>query len=167
MKIYEYKEGMSEEEQRNGAYWERNMLVLLLAEYLNKNLRNGLIINGISGWYYDTDNNWDGWKRVISIDNGKYCFHIPDKFDIGNLQEIKPNWDGHSTKDKYIEMFDILKIDTRQVSLYKSFKKNMLEHNCGYYGVCWEHACPCQCSKDDEINMKTYRSIKNEVNEVW
>jgi hypothetical protein len=32
MDIYVYKEGMTDEEQRNGAYWERNMLVLLLAK---------------------------------------------------------------------------------------------------------------------------------------
>jgi|WetSurMetagenome_2_1015567.scaffolds.fasta_scaffold12769_3 hypothetical protein len=117
MKIYEYKEGMSEEEQKNGAYWERNMLVLLLAEYLNKNLRNGLIINGISGC---ADNNWDGWKRVISIDNGKYCFHIPDKFDIENLQEIKPNWDGHTTKDKYFRIFEML-----EIGIFKNPKKEL------------------------------------------
>lgn len=49
--IYEYREGMSLEEQKNGAYWERNMLALHFAD----------------GWYHDTDNNWEGWKRVVGV----------------------------------------------------------------------------------------------------
>ena len=55
----------------------------------------------MSGWYYDTDNNWSGWRRVISLDGGEICFHIPDSFDVGNLPEIEPNWDGHTTKEKW------------------------------------------------------------------
>jgi hypothetical protein len=41
---YEWHEGMSAEDCKNGAYWERNMLALNYAD----------------GWYYDTQNNWDG-----------------------------------------------------------------------------------------------------------
>jgi hypothetical protein len=94
MKGYVWQEGMSVEDSKNGAYWERNMLALRYAD----------------GWYYDTDNNWDGWRRVLSLDNGKMCFHIPDEFDVGNLQEIKPNWDGHTTQEKWdnvAKRFDI------------------------------------------------------------
>ena len=40
---YVWKDGMSPEEEANGAYWERNMLALRYAD----------------GWYYDTENNWD------------------------------------------------------------------------------------------------------------
>lgn len=85
MKGYEWKDGTSLEDCKNGAYWERNMLALLFAD----------------GWYYDVDNNWDGWKRVLSLKSGTVCFHIPDEFNVGNLQEIKPNWDGHTTKQKW------------------------------------------------------------------
>ena len=86
--INEYHEGMSLEEQKNGAYWERNMIALRFAD----------------GWYYDTDNNWEGWKRVLSLDNGAMCFHIPDDFQVGDLQEIKPNWDGHTTVQKWLRI---------------------------------------------------------------
>lgn len=81
---------------RNKAYDERNMLTLLIAEIVNShNLRNDC------GWYYDTDNNFEGFKRVISLLDGKACFHIPDEFDVGELKEIQPNWDGHTTEQKW------------------------------------------------------------------
>lgn len=88
MDIYEYKDGMSEKEQKDGAYWERNMIALRFAD----------------GWYYDTDNNWEGWLRVLSLDGGRMCFHIPDSFDVGNLPQIQPNWDGHTTREKWLRV---------------------------------------------------------------
>jgi hypothetical protein len=98
MDIYVYEEGMSCEEQVKGAYWERNMLVLLLANVMNE-LHSKEIYGSMkeSGWYYDTD----GWKRVISLERGKYCFHIPDDFNIGDLPQIEKNWDGHTTEEKW------------------------------------------------------------------
>lgn len=87
---YVYKDGQSDKEQIDGAYWERNMLALNYAD----------------GWYNDTDNNWDGWHRVLSLENGKMTFHIPDNFDVGNLPEIKPNWDGHTTEQKWNKVAD-------------------------------------------------------------
>lgn len=77
--------GMTPEEERDVAYHERNLLALRFAD----------------GWYYDQDNDWSGWRRVLSLDGGKMCFHIPDEFDVGNLPEIEPNWDGHSTEEKW------------------------------------------------------------------
>jgi hypothetical protein len=103
MKIYEWQEGMSLEESKNEAYWERNMLALFFAVYIN-DLFEGEGYNPTCGWYYDTDNNWEKWKRVISIDKGKYCFHIPDDFDVGRLKQIEPDWDGHTTKEKWIKI---------------------------------------------------------------
>ena len=100
MNIYVYKDGMSEKEQKDGAYWERNMLALLLATY-NNVVEKEDKETPTSGWYYDTHNNWDGWKRVISIKNGTICFHIPDDFNVGDLQQIKPNWNGHTTEEKW------------------------------------------------------------------
>lgn len=106
-----WHDGMSTEETKNLAYWERNMLALLLADYSNRVFHEELKNRGVpkdviaksfkSGWYYDRDNNWDGWKRVISIENGEITFHVPDNFDMGNLPEIKPNWNGLSTEDKW------------------------------------------------------------------
>jgi hypothetical protein len=102
MEVYEWKEGTSLEEAKNGVYWERNLLALLLACEDNDACQESLGGRFLtSGWYYDTDNNWEGWKRVISIRNGSITFHIPDDFDVGNLEQIKPNWDGHTTKQKW------------------------------------------------------------------
>ena len=53
------------------------------------------------GWYFDTDNNWDGWKRVITLDCGSITFHIPDDFEVGNLPQVKANWNGHTTQEKW------------------------------------------------------------------
>lgn len=100
MKGYVWQEGTSAEDSKNGAYWERNMLALYFAIQTNIICKmSGVPIT--CGWYYDTDNNWDGWKRVISLYTGQMCFHIPDEFDVGNLEQIKPNWDGHTTKEKW------------------------------------------------------------------
>lgn len=92
-----WQDGMTSKDELDLAYAERNMLALLLC-----NIYNDLAF-GITnaGWYYDTENNWDGWKRVLSFEAGKITFHIPDDFDIGNLPQIKPNWDGHTTEQKW------------------------------------------------------------------
>lgn len=82
-----WKEGLTAEQERDIAYQERNLLALRWAQ----------------GWYRDTDNNWPGWSRVLSLDNGRMTFHIPDDFLVGNLPEINPadGWDGHSTQEKW------------------------------------------------------------------
>lgn len=97
MKLQLYKEGMTHDEEKNCIYWERNMLALLMASIVNK------VSNDTAecGWYYDKDNNFDGFKRVISLFGGEITYHIPDDFDVGNLKEIQPNWDGHTTEKKY------------------------------------------------------------------
>lgn len=91
---------MSPEETKDLAYWERNMLALRYAE----------------GWYNDDTMGSDtcgltpvapwaprypGWRRVLSLANGRITFHIPDDFEVGNLPEIAPNWDGHTTEEKW------------------------------------------------------------------
>jgi hypothetical protein len=80
-----YNENMTVEQVKDLAYYERNMIALRFAD----------------GWYYDIENNWDGWKRVLCLDGGKMNFHIPDSFDVGTLPEIAPTWDGHSTEEKW------------------------------------------------------------------
>ena len=95
MKTPCWKPGLTPEEERDIAYQERNLLALLFAD----------------GWYYDTDNNWEGWKRVLSLKGGSITFHIPDDFDVGILREIKPNWDGHTTKEKWTLVMNLFAID--------------------------------------------------------
>lgn len=85
MKIKAWNQEMSVEETKDLAYWERNVLALKYAE----------------GYYEDTEKNYPGWLRVLSLDGGKITFHIPDDFDVGNLPKIEPNWDGHSTIKKW------------------------------------------------------------------
>ena len=105
MKIETWHEGMSLEDTKNLAYWERNVLALLLANLENETcLVNDMDIT--CGWYYDTDNNWDGWKRVLSLFDGNVTFHVPDDFDLGDLPEIEPNWNGHTTFEKYSNILE-------------------------------------------------------------
>lgn len=85
MEIKTWNKDMSVEETKDLAYWERNVLALKYAD----------------GWYADMENNYPGWKRVLSLEGGKITFHIPDSFDVGNLKQIQPNWDGHSTEEKW------------------------------------------------------------------
>ena len=108
MNGYCWKEEMTPQEESQGAYWERNMLAVKYATRMNEMLKlvfasmhAQLPDECINGWYEDTENNWEGWHRVISLDSGEICFHIPDDFDIGNLPKIKSNWDGHTTKQKW------------------------------------------------------------------
>lgn len=85
MKIKTWNPQMTVEETKDLAYWERNVLALKFSD----------------GWYEDLQNNYPGWKRVLSIDDGKITFHIPDDFDVGNLAKIAPAWDGHTTEAKW------------------------------------------------------------------
>jgi hypothetical protein len=86
MKIKTWHKNMSAEESKDLAYWERNVLALKYAQ----------------GWYYDRENNYPGWKRVLSLEFGAITFHMPDDFEVGNLVELKhPNWDGHTTEQKW------------------------------------------------------------------
>jgi len=104
MKPYVWQDGISSEEAKNGAYWERNMLALMLAKLTNEKMT--VWENSYrSGWYYHGE--WDGWSRVISINRGQITFHVPDDFDLGNLPQITPNWDGHTTEEKWRRVAEI------------------------------------------------------------
>lgn len=90
---------MTDKETADLAYWERNMLALRYAD----------------GWYYDDIVRWrddnpanqvlesrfSGWRRVLTLDGGAITFHIPDDFDVGDLEEMDRNWDGHTTEEKW------------------------------------------------------------------
>jgi len=98
MRVRTWDPSMSVEETKDLAYWERNMLALRYAD----------------GWYPDVVVSpasmgvlpimvprYRGWRRVLSLEGGSITFHIPDDFDVGNLPQIEPNWDGHSTEEKW------------------------------------------------------------------
>lgn len=106
MKPYTYSEGMSLAEQKDGAYFERNLLALYFATFLEKEVGYKLGESISSGWYYDTVNNWDGWKRVVSLFDGTCNFHVPDDFDLGTLREIEPVYDGHTTEEKWLRVME-------------------------------------------------------------
>ena len=82
--------GMSLKDAVDVAYSERNLLALHYAD----------------GWYNDPDNDWTGFKRVLSLKGGRMCFHIPDSFPVGDLPQIEPNWDGHSTAEKWTRVLE-------------------------------------------------------------
>lgn len=87
---------MSLNDTKNLAYWERNMLALLAAQALNVAREEDS-----NGWYEHEGDGFEGWSRVISLEDGKITFHVPDSFDLGDLPRIEPNWDGHSTFEKW------------------------------------------------------------------
>lgn len=105
MKPFVWQEGMSAEESKDGVYWERNMLALLLANVINQLA----LVKEISGWYHHGE--YEGWARVISINNGTITFHVPDGFDLGDLPKIKPNWDGHTTEEKWNRVMRMCEIN--------------------------------------------------------
>lgn len=83
----------------NGAYGERNIMVLVTALVINDNCKKQGV-DPTCGWYNDSEGE-EGFKRIISLNNGKYTFHIPDDFNVGRLPITRPNWDGHTTAEKY------------------------------------------------------------------
>ena len=90
-----WRPGLAPEEERDIAYFERNMLALFIAR------------NTGGGWYRDPAAS-EGFSRVISCMNGSATFHVPDDFDLGDLPEIMPNWDGHTTRQKWLRMAYVL-----------------------------------------------------------
>jgi hypothetical protein len=99
MEIKTWHPDMTLEQQKDLGYWERNVLALRYAQ----------------GWYFDLISEpgdgpekaikmvprYEGWDRVISLEDGSITFHVPNDFDLGDLPEIPANWDGHSTIEKW------------------------------------------------------------------
>ncbi len=97
--IKTWHEGMTDKETADLAYWERNVLALYFAD----------------GWYNDDvvktqdfyGPRYSGWRRVLTFDSGRITFHIPDDFDVGVLPLVEPNWDGHTTEEKWTRILRI------------------------------------------------------------
>lgn len=112
MKPYVWKEGMSDKVQKNGAYWERNMLAVLMAKEANDHCAT-LGIEPDSGWYVHKA--WEGFSRVISIYKGAITFHVPDDFDIGeDIPLITPNWNGHNTEEKWKFVMELCDMEVEE-----------------------------------------------------
>jgi hypothetical protein len=90
MEIKCWNENLTDKESKDLAYWERNVLALHYAD----------------GYFEDKECNYPGWLRVLSLEGGAITFHIPDEFNVGNLPKIEPNWDGHSTIEKWSRLLE-------------------------------------------------------------
>lgn len=94
MSIKTWHPAMTDRETSELAYWERNVLALRYADgWYNDDVEKGLT-DALGPRY-------NGWRRVLSLDGGKITFHIPDDFEVGDLSQIEPNWDGHTTEEKW------------------------------------------------------------------
>jgi len=102
MKPFVWNENMSVEETKDGAYWERNMLALLLGKVMNN--FNDQRLEPVCGWFPHQGEPYEGWSRVISLGSGQITFHVPDAFNLGDLPQIEPNWDGHTTEQKWLNI---------------------------------------------------------------
>lgn len=92
---------MSVEETKDLAYWERNMLALRYADGWYRDMIDAPDANYYDGFADSIVPRYQGWTRVLSLEGGRITFHIPDSFDVGNLPLIAPNWDGHTTPEKW------------------------------------------------------------------
>jgi len=111
MKIQVWSEERTDKEGKDCAYWERNMLAALCCFMLNEWAdERGVKTN--AGWYMHGE--WPGWNRVISFWDGAVTFHIPDDFDVGDLPRIEPNWDGHTTEEKWRYLMDMMGMEVTE-----------------------------------------------------
>jgi hypothetical protein len=105
---------MNDKETADIAYWERNMLALHFAQGwypddVPLDDPDGMPINGV--YMAESRPRFAGWRRVLSLGSGTITFHIPDDFDVGDLPLIKPNWDGHTTEQKWQRILKARSID--------------------------------------------------------
>lgn len=67
-------------------------------------------------------------------------------------------------KDTY--QYNILKDRKRFIVFALAYYKHVLDNQCGYWGVCFEHHYGCGCSPSAEVNQgfhyKTYDSMRKE-----
>ncbi len=110
MKIKTWTPDMTDKETADLAYWERNCLALYYADgWYNDDVPNPDMPNDIhEGTAYVAHYlpRFAGWRRVLTLARGAITFHIPDDFDVGELEEARPNWDGHTTEEKWRRVLD-------------------------------------------------------------
>lgn len=107
MSIKVWEPGMSDKETAVIAYYERNMLALMMAEgWYNDYIQTGEIEPHTNEPYVKP--RYAGWRRVLSLYGGAFTFHVPDDFDVMNLPQIRCNWDGHSTQEKWTRVKGVM-----------------------------------------------------------
>ena len=123
MKPYTWSPDQTIEEQKNGAYFERNLLALLLAVNMSQFAIPGTNIPA-AGWYRHPNDlsidlppdypYWEseafsfyGWSRVISLYGGEVTFHVPDDFDLGSLPQVKATQNYLPTEEKWLAIMQM------------------------------------------------------------
>lgn len=108
MRIKTWSPEMTDKETADLAYWERNVLALHYAHgWYNDDVEvpgsdpEGMELDGLYFGPTTFRPRFAGWRRVLSLAAGKTTFHIPDDFEVGDLPQIKANWDGHTTEEKW------------------------------------------------------------------
>ena len=112
MKIKTWTPEMSVEDTKDLAYWERNVLALHFAD----GWYNDDVLDLLDARHSDVmakRPRYDGWRRVLTLEDGAITFHIPDDFDVGNLPEIRNNWDGHTTEQKWTRILEARGVEAR------------------------------------------------------
>ena len=90
------------EEQKNGAYTERNKLVCLLSKVFPASIEDHVLKDG---------EEWDDdWKKVVFINlpTGQATWHIHKSEEpmFAHLESVGNKWDGHPTEEKYKRVDD-------------------------------------------------------------
>lgn len=89
------------EEQKNGAYSERNKCVALIAKMaVSLGIKAGVREHPLEDTRWEND-----WRTVVFIDlpTGQVSWHFHDSEQhlLGGLPRYIGQWDGHSTEEKY------------------------------------------------------------------
>lgn len=90
------------EEQKDGAYAERNKLVSLLSKMLPASIEQHVMKEG---------EDWDDdWRAVVFVNlpTGQATWHIhcTEEWMFQHLDSVGNKWDGHTTEEKYKRVDD-------------------------------------------------------------
>jgi flagellar hook-associated protein FlgK len=108
------------EKTKNGAYSERNQLVVLLSKIFDAHLAK----------HPDSDKNWErDWMNIVCIHfpTGQGAWHIHDsELSLFKHLEVKPNdWDNHTTEEKYKRIAQIPKLSDINIEDLSIFYHNV------------------------------------------
>lgn len=114
------------ENEKNGAYDERNRVVAALASLV-------VISGGTAGIRKhepDPDPDWDDdWKNVVAIDlpTGQVTWHYHDteRHLFEHLPEYHASWDGHTTDEKYKRTGELAKRAGQCDDIFATHKRDI------------------------------------------
>lgn len=113
-----------------------------------------------------------------------YCLGNRPNDELG-IQHIKkleengfnyPNGNWEEFSDAFFKAYNMTPFDSfikvvypealRFERIKKQYEKDLLDHGCGYWSVCFEHGSSCPCSPTSKVmqgfDIKTWESLKNE-----